>query len=1107
MSSILALQSPFCLQCDTLLINEPCCPSCGWNRPNHALGEGDVVWSLPLEGRFVKPYHLPALHEEIFITCIENKTNRHHRTAIITAVDLVSSRVIWSKKLQTGRVARFLEVANNVLFVGSENLEPIAKESNSLLALDPKTGAEIWSFDVLAHSLSTPAIIENTAFFISSGGVGYGVDILTGRPRWQLNDLAISWSFSPPTAGKEYFYLGGRTSSIKRITPEGELTQFFEVPDEKDWFDTPLCFYNDVIYAVCRNKQLYAIDAKKHKIKWETPIGRGATAQPMVGRYVYLPIKEVSPRTYCLRALSVESGDLIWQFESNRHFELPATTDELVTFIGNNDRNFYALNSSTGQKLWQLDLESKVRTIPLLLGNHICLGTDDGKLHFVHWKTKADSPQLTANQYRDLEQWALAGTVAISEGDLLGAAKDFEQSGALYKAAQLYEKEEAIEVAAKLYLQSGHYNQSAKIYNLIDDKQGEANALLGLKQFEKAAQLYVDLSIHDRAAEIYRDGGHLNRAAAHYHLAGKFIQSAEIYKELGRLELAADMYEKANETDLAVEIWMQIDKPHQAAFTLESASEFARAASLLESEGYIDNAAAIWLRQDDVEKAADIYQRAKRWVQAAELHELINNREDAAYLYEQGGKLQKAAKLFLANLQFGKAAELFLQSQDAYSAAHAFESEKNWRRAAQLYLSLKPPLYKNAGQCYEKIEAWQEAANAYEDGKLYQDAVRTWLLYGKVKQAAHLLHQLGDTSQAARLLEAEGEHMEAAELYLERGNLNEAVHLFHLAGNDEKALEILSKYEAWDAYRELAVKLKRYEREAEACVALAEQSTRDAAYKLHQAAAQAFERAAQKYEEENTSTRTDEEIARIWLKAAEYFKLVNVTEERVANCIRQASRLRQLPEIVIEVKAQNQLVVNEFHRLRVRMKNIGYGYAFDVTFKVINDEFESDLQFTQDFAKTLPPDQMKEILFPVKPKTSGSSVPMKILLTFSQSDETKIERTIGIEVRVRQPSSKFSSFTQAGQPSLIDMYQDTGYQLSAILILAKKIDHFYSLEELRHLTFSLNIEWENLAGTTRVEKAFSTVQHCYKRDRLSDLIEKLKVERPMNIDWWEGIEV
>ncbi|KAA3656953.1 MAG: hypothetical protein DWQ04_29595 [Chloroflexi bacterium] len=1105
-AEVSALQTPFCLQCEFMLLNDQICASCGWKRPNQFENDGDVVWSMSLDGSFAKPYHLPALYKDILLTCIESRIARDGILASIVAINLINGSVIWSQDMPIGCVSRFLKVSNDTLLVGLENLTTLAEPKNSLIAIDPSTGIQKWSFEVPAHSLSAPAIIGDILFFSASNRAGFGLNLSTGQQCWHIKNLVSSWCSLHATAGDSCFYLGGRTSKIKRIDLDGNISTFFHSNDEKDWFDIPLTYADGVLYAISRNKQLYAIDTVRHQLKWEASVARGATAPPVIGRYVFVPIKDFPSRTYSLRAFSIETGDRIWQFDINRHFQAPASTIDEIVFIGGNDRNFYALDSLSGKKLWSIDLENKVRTAPIISGNHVCVGTEHGKLYLIRWRQEGEHKLLTANHYRDLKQWSLAGTAAIIEGDWLSAANDYERVGAFYKAAQLFEKAGVLARAAKLFLHTSNYSQAAKLYNLLNDKQGEAAALVGLNQFERAAELYGELNMHNRAAEIYRDAGHLNRAADQFNLAGNFYHAAEIYKELDKHESAAEMYQKADMNDLAVQSWLQADEPYEAARVLEKTKKFGRASKLLESEGDIDNAAAVWLRQGNVEQAAIIYKRAKRWVQAAELYESNYEREKAARLYEQGGRLQKAAKLYLANLQFGKAAELFIQMQDAISAAKAYEKERNWRRAAQLYLSISPPLYQNAGQCYENLEAWQEAANTYEDGKFYEDAIRNWLSCGNSKRAAKLLSRKGNTFQAAQLLENEGEQLEAAHLYLKNGSVSDAIRLYRLSGNEEHALEVLVQQEAWDEYRALAIELKRYEREAEACVALAEQSSRTEAYKLDIAAAQAYERAAQKYEEENIHNRTDEEIAQLWLLAAKYYELGDSSDERIANCERQAKRLRKLPEIVIDVKAQKELVLNEYHRLLVRVKNVGYGEAFDITFKVINDQFESDLQFTQDFSGVLLPDKMKKSLFSVKPKTSGSAVPMKILLTYRLPDETLAKRTIALEVQVHPSSSKLTATGQLGHQPLIDMYEDTGFHQSAISLLVKKIEKHFNLQELHQLSFSLNIDWENLEGTTKYKKAFELVRYCQVRYRMPELIGSLSENRPVNVNWREGFD-
>lgn len=1104
MAEIPTIQTVICPRCQYLLGADQKCPSCTWQRPSLEEKEGAVAWKLSLDGQFIRPYNTAVVYDDMLISGVLKGKGNEQYTHLV-AINLTTGKTDWSLDLTVGYITRFLVLVKNILLVSSENVQTLGKNKNSLLALDPLTGQQKWSYAVKAHSLSAPAVIDNTIFFTTSDRDGHAVELETGKFLWQLTKVADAWSVAPPAVGNNSFYIGGRTATIKAIGINGRPSELFRAKDENDWFDFPLGYNESTLFALCWNKLLYAIDTNSGKLKWSVKVERGASGPLIIGQHLYIPYKENEPRTYGLRALSKNNGSTIWQFNTNRHFEAPACVANTLVFIGGNDGNLYALDMKTGAQKWFVEAQDKIRLTPIVNGNHVCFGTQEGQLFVVRWQQEEPAELLTAEEYRTHKTWISAGTAASLDGKWEEAALDFEKAGRIYEAAQAFERAGSLAKAANLYMKSDHFSEALTLYQQLNDLHGEAEASLAMKQFEHAAKLFSEIGDNERSAIIYNNAGHLNRAAAQYDKAGMFPQAADIYERLNKLESAAKIYEKDQEYDRAVEVWLRLGQPRTAAKMLERARKFGDAAKLLEDEGYVEDAAQIWIRQTQYAKAASIYERSRRWIRAAELYEQANERERAAVFYEQAGEIQKAAKLYLRTLKFSKAADLLLQTDDLHSLAQAYEGQKDWRAAAKLYLSMNPPRFKDAGRCFEKENEWAEAANAYEDGAMLRDAIRCWHKANKFKRAAHLMYQLGHTKEAAEYLEKQGELMEAAEMYLKNDNLNEAVRLYRKMGNEQHALELLAEHGAWTEYRRLATETRQYEQEAEANTTLARKSSPSERVKFLRAAAQSYERAALQYEEESPPGKTIEEAADMWEKAAELYEKIGSNSEEIARCKRQSRRLRGWPQIVIDVKAEKDLVLDEYHALIVTIKNIGYGDAQTISLKVTNDEFDGDIHSTQEIVKLLQPEGEKQIRLRIKPKTSGSAVPLEFLLVYQRPDDSPVVREISTDIQVHRTVSQPITLSDIGEQSPIDIYEDTDFHPDTVYWLTKGIGEYYNMLELQELASFLSIQWENLAGDTRLGKARELVEFMQRRDKLPTLIAKLREDR-QSVNWDEMIE-
>ncbi|MBV7332692.1 hypothetical protein KFU94_31575 [Chloroflexi bacterium TSY] len=79
----------------------------------------------------------------------------------------------------------------------------------------------------------------------------------------------------------------------------------------------------------------------------------------------------------------------------------------------------------------------------------------------------------------------------------------------------------------------------------------------------------------------------------------------------------------------------------------------------------------------------------------------------------------------------------------------------------------------------------------------------------------------------------------------------------------------------------------------------------------------------------------------------------------------------------------------------------------------------------------------------------------------------------------------------------IDQVRSSGgsSRISSLSDLADQISLLYSLGELRRLALQLDLEFEELRGETRTEKASELVKHFYRRNTLNQLMEKLKSDR------------
>lgn len=78
---------------------------------------------------------------------------------------------------------------------------------------------------------------------------------------------------------------------------------------------------------------------------------------------------------------------------------------------------------------------------------------------------------------------------------------------------------------------------------------------------------------------------------------------------------------------------------------------------------------------------------------------------------------------------------------------------------------------------------------------------------------------------------------------------------------------------------------------------------------------------------------------------------------------------------------------------------------------------------------------------------------------------------------------------------------DTG-ELKHRVLLHKEIDDYFSLDELREMILELGIDYDNLPGERKIDKALELALLMNRLGRFKELLEVLTEKRPF-LDWSE----
>ncbi len=359
-------------------------------------------------------------------------------------------------------------------------------------------------------------------------------------------------------------------------------------------------------------------------------------------------------------------------------------------------------------------------------------------------------------------------------GDVLGAARLYEEAEWYPEAINLYVESEDFVSAGSLYEKLEQWERAADMYMKADDWKRAARMLVKVGKHGEAARHFEQHGQKIDAAKLYFDAGQYDRAAQLYEDVSYFPQAGKCYEKLGQYIKAAENYEQQWLAATAVGGGGLIASPSD-----RESKVALHAGQLYEKGGAPERAADLYKRAGLSREAAALAAKEGRFRDAAEMLLKEEKLPEAAAMFEKAGDVRRAA-LLQGEIAFHQgdtavAAEKFLAGGDNLRAAELFETVGNLEEAAK---------------CYEQSDAVIQAANVYLRAK---DPLK----------AAALFERGGDFEQAAQLYEESGNQAKASMLYEQSRRFYEAGKLAHGLGDSDRAIQLLQQvdggHEHYDA--------------------------------------------------------------------------------------------------------------------------------------------------------------------------------------------------------------------------------------------------------------------------------------------------------------------
>jgi outer membrane protein assembly factor BamB len=154
----------------------------------------------------------------------------------------------------------------------------------------------------------------------------------------------------------------------------------------KQIFSSP-AVVDGVVYVHVRDDHVYALHARDGMVLWKTP----APSPQEWWNLVFMDPSKSSPavagdRVFVgidknLTALDRKTGRVLWQAPTGRKVDSTPLVVGDIVYVGSDDGNFYAFAAATGKRIWSYTTGGRVSSSPTYGEGLILIGSDDGALY------------------------------------------------------------------------------------------------------------------------------------------------------------------------------------------------------------------------------------------------------------------------------------------------------------------------------------------------------------------------------------------------------------------------------------------------------------------------------------------------------------------------------------------------------------------------------------------------------------------------------------------------------------------------------------------------------------------------------------------------------
>jgi outer membrane protein assembly factor BamB len=288
---------------------------------------------------------------------------------IVYALSLADGKEIWKYKAGAG-IKVGVAVSGDSVYAGDED--------GKFHCIAAKTGEKRWIFDTQAEITAAANFDGEKVLFGASDNFLYCLDKNTGgKPLWTFKVPGGPVMGSPAIIGGKTFVAGCDSTLHVIDVANGKELESVELSGQVG--ATP-ALIGDFLYVGTITNQVQAVDWKKKAVSWTYEAKK--KQQPFAASVA--ATKDLvlgASRDRCLHAIVRATGKSKWIFATDGRLESSPVVAGNRVYVGSNDGKLYVVDLTTGQRIQAIELGTKgILASPAVSDSRLVIGTLDGML-------------------------------------------------------------------------------------------------------------------------------------------------------------------------------------------------------------------------------------------------------------------------------------------------------------------------------------------------------------------------------------------------------------------------------------------------------------------------------------------------------------------------------------------------------------------------------------------------------------------------------------------------------------------------------------------------------------------------------------------------------